>query len=671
MLQLWALACLGLALFPAASPEAEASTRAPVDRQAAQLIRNWLADSDAPTTAAQTLHPTLRDWQTYVSLEALDQPEREQALRRLLEQTDSELLKRVVLAAFSVDPSYQSRQAEFIRRYGFYANWFNRLTYTAGRIVQGNVQALLQLGVDAVHQVTAPPVAGPLERRIYDLKVEAIESGKPAQGEDLQALEEAVDYARALEDLERAQWLIDAGMPEAAVFYGRQAALLRPDWSEPIELIQRAESLSAEKRRHRLASEQVGYPDRPAQIDVSAEAMRALFAPDPENREDTLSAPNEPMVQMLTQLPDRVTSPGGAGWSTAFREWAEILKNASAMPPEQRQWAAATTQSPLQNPDMQLARAESQRRGNVFKYIAWGPEKRRERLYKSATWATHAYDTLGSIGFFYVFEVMVRSVRAVVVNPVPEEELIEAQARWLARAPHPPDEESRRRARGLAENYRERRRYDDARRVLDRFGELDAEAARRLDHAEAEYLVALARELEDASARKQLFDRAQHLDPSKKIDRESAKKRRAEERAGPFSIGWEQLQLWTQSPPPCGLPGQATWFDGSDQNGEIMNRPVRLERVEDGRIRCNYSVLWEGEHRVHEAMIPADSIPAELLAWLDWQAGELAETDEILDDLGEVDLPMALEGSAGGSGLSLFPRLKPIEPDSKEIELYR
>ena len=143
-----ALACLS-----AMAAAAGTAPVAPIDRDTARLLRSWMAgqpvlDDSLRDDPAYRVDRINADWVTYCLTLRLKDPDRwEKGLRRLYKQTESEALRGIILLAIREDPALQSRQAQFVRRYGFYANWFNRLAHTAGRTLQGNVTSVFGLAV--------------------------------------------------------------------------------------------------------------------------------------------------------------------------------------------------------------------------------------------------------------------------------------------------------------------------------------------------------------------------------------------------------------------------------------------------------------------------------------------------------------------------------------------
>lgn len=659
-------AALALALvltmpFPlGAAPAALQDTvsTAPLSRQAAELMRDWLAGQD-PT--ARPVQPELEAWRDYIATTMNLEPARqEEALRELSETTDDPLLRGVILRTISENPLFQSRQAEFIRRYGFYANWFNRLVFSGWRAVQGNLQAGLQLGVDAIFSFFRPSAADALDRRAYALmrEAETLRQSGAANQEALRELEQAVDRALAEADMERAQWALEAGRPEVAAFYARQASGLQPEWSGAAALARTAEAEAARLRREAVASAQVGYPDRAPPVDLTPpDHLRALLLGQPTTGTAALAA------AAVAALPKP-----GQSQSTRMRPWARLIEEHAQAPPAERRWLEALRASAQHNPDVRLERAEDRRRGAVWRFIFVGPEHARERTYKAATWMTTALDAMENVGLFYVFEVIGRTGYALFARPVPAEEVADAQAAWLRLAQEPYGAEGQRIARELAEYYLDQQRFEQA-RELEQSAGAQPGRLRKLNRAEARWLLTQSQQLPDGPLREAAREEARRLAPELKPDKTPVRKAAAE----PVEIesNWDRVSDLVGVAAPAHLPGNSDWFDRNPVNGEASG-PVYFEtRPTDADVTIRYPVRFGRRLRIHEATVRRAALPPQVSRWLEWTLAERSEAAETIEQLDRLPIPFEIEGGAGPSGIDLYPRLLPIESKPGELDLYR
>jgi hypothetical protein len=659
---------------PILNPQSEDSQSAVGDETAtAEMLRHWLAGQPQGVPAMRTSDPNLDRWRTYILLSAQrDAASRERQLRALYGATDSPLLRSVVLQAINEDPEFQSRQARFIRRYGFYATWFNRLTYTAGRMVQGNVQAAAQLLVDGLDDLFAPGEASPADRRAYDLlnRTAAARGPGAVDPDELVRLRERVEGAWADDDRAHAAWLLEEGSPETAIFHARQALLRRPDDGGAGRLVDGAEREMARRRRETLASLQVGYPDRAPSFESSdAELLRSIQHRSPQVLA-ALAPLGGPVLTALGRLP-----PPGEGIGETLFDRSDGLEASGA----EGRWLDALADSPEQNPRARLDRARAARRGALWRYVILGPERPRERAYQTASLAVQSVDALRDIGFFYVFEVLTRAGTAIVRTPAPEEAVVDAEAAWLAQAPDPRGPLAQAVARDLAQTAVRRGHEDAARRVLADHGASDTKTLRAIDRAEAERRLADAESLPDGPQRRAQLDEVVRLLPGSALARRADALRRAPPvpaATDEWQVDWATLRAWEQaarSDARVGLvPGDAAWFDGDPRNGEVSGEgPIFTVGDEPGALEVRFAVQVPGERRIHQAGVPADRWPPAARRWLDLVRRQARQAEDVRHQYDRLSIPFTLEGGAGPSGVDVYPRLLPLEGRPGETTLYR
>lgn len=697
-----------LAFFAAAGSTAfaqpalpESMTASPAerpDRDVPEAIRQFMLEGRS-TLPLETENDA---WLEYITISAKARPDlREEALRDLLDSDVPDSLRHVVLREFETDVSYQSRRARFIRRYGFYSAWFNRVTYAASRTLQGNVQAAGQLVVDAVFDLFRAKDVTAAERRLYKLLQRMQAEGRSARSdrEELTDLEEKINRAMAEVDLERAHWALSQSWPEMAEFYARGALGLDPENEDAAELLSRAQSEIARRRRAYVASAQTGFPDRHPPIEpTSPELLRAALS----RRRDTLLAlanvskngeapqsilpqanpPDEADEKLLLYPGDAflaymLATLSGHDESTFMdaRGWAKSAKDFRELPPEKTAWLEQLLVDPRINPDVRLARAEASRRGSLARFIFVGPETERERAYKYSSALAQTWNFASSIGLFYVFEVIYRAAVAGISPPQPADELFDAQATFLRAAPQ--HEEAKEIADDLAEQYDDAGRFDDARRVLDRFGLLTAERSQELFRHEARRLLVQAESLPPGDPRRApLLQKVSELAPGTGLSKKAMKEldRLPEpEKTIVVTANWNATSRWLKLPGPAGLPGRPEWFDGEPANGEIETPLYEIESEGESaeHIRIRYTVLESGERRAVEETFEIATASEPLANWIRMHLAERARLDRELGNLGRTRIPYEVKGGVGLSGVDFYPKLLPIETNPGELRLYQ
>lgn len=504
--------------------------------------------------------------------------------------------------------------------------------------------------------------------------------------------------ALAASDLDQAQYALTHGDPEAAVFYAGQARLLRPDWKKAETFQSKAGSEAARLRRDQLASSQVGYPDRTPTVEpADPELLRAILASRPH---PALRAPQVPIAQsgFLARLrhpwrraaaPETAAAPGErlvtailsepppprGGQATRMRPWKDRLREDPDPGAYAHRWLTGLVYDPQINIDQRLAEARSQYRSNTFKFIFLGPERPRERVYKTATWITQAWDAMQNIGIFYVFEVGARAGQAVWSPPVPGEEILDAQAAWLHQAPDPKNKEARKIAEHLQGIYMKQNRYDDARAVLETAGLLTAAREQKINRDCANWLLDYAQKMPAGPDREAIVKRIAALAPGSTAAAKAARIAEAEKKHAELqtlALDWDTLSHWTGAKPPCGLPGDRAWFDGNPANGEYLKSGLVFERRSDEpTLTLRYRVQQQGEERVHQVTMAFKNLPAPVQHWFEISTTQRTAASQTIKQLNRLPIPFAVEADAGPSGVDLYPKLLPIKTKPGEIELYR
>lgn len=679
------------------------------DFEYAETIRQWmsgrgLGGDGATTETEESRADDASDlWIAYISIPRdLGPDEREQRLDALLKLSVPDALRHVVLEDIASDRAFQSRRAEFIRRYGFYSNWFNRFAYTGSRMLQGNVQAGAQLVVDGVFDLVGRQEMTAAERKFARILRELDREGRSSEKDrkKLEKLERRLASALADLDAERAGWSLEQGNPDAAIFYAQSALVQEPGNDDARRAEREALREVAARNRRRIASNQVGYADRappvkrnsPAHLRAAIsgrssdladilEANRASelnaggpHAEPPGATPEALDEGEEFLLRMLATLPAQDESA-----IIAMRRWAEELKDEGFDPPVESLWLQRLLGDPEFNPELRLARAQAARRGNLTRFILVGPDGARERTYTFASRTTAAVNALGSVGIFYGFEVLYRAGIVVFFRPPPAEEGLDSAAAFLRAAPQ--DRDSRRVARWLAEQYIDAGRFDGAKAVLKRYGELDVERMEELLEDEASRTVRSAKTRAYHDPRRApMLRHAIELAPQSSAARKAKKAlAKAPPRPQPIvaEVDWNSFGAWVKAPLPAWLPGETDWFDGQAENGEVEDNGekgflIAAEGAAPEEVTISYSMrLATGKRkRIERSMLLSELEPFQV-AWIAHQLQDRVRARRSASRLVRPRIPYSVVGGVGLSGLDFYPKLRPIEEDTADLYLYR
>ncbi len=647
-----------------------ATDDATLSRNAAQILRECLADSKSDSPTSGSMPAELLEWNRYFAANDLSPSVRERKLRALLDRPISEPIRRVALLDIQSDLAYQSREAQFIRRYGFWSNWFNRITYVGTRAIQGNVQSAGQLVVDGFFDFFRRNQATPAERRAYKLLERMKAEGRATRRdrEKLISLRRELKLALAALDLERAKWAMREGSPELASYYAKGALASRPGWNKADAVQKEAEREIAARRRRGVASAQAGYPDRQPPIFAnSPDKLRGALtgekiAPSEKN-------PNEAHLIRLVESLD----PTDRDWVTTLRGWAKDRARADS-PLTSTQWVESRLTDARFNPEVRLARARADQRANALAFVFLGPQSADERAYAASSRFAQMWNALANVGVFYAFEFAYRAGIAVWSPPSPAAEAFNAQAAFLRAAPENPNADSI--ARNLANQYRKTGRFNDARETLESRGKPSKESLREIDESEARHYLTQAEGIApDDPRRAGLLEKVEKLAPGSRLAesaRKAAKKKASRKEPVIAEVAWKSLSQWIGEAAPAGLPGDVEWFDGKKSNGEVKGTfEIEAEGAQTNKVTIRYDVALPVGRRAVEEEIETEKLSAELAAWIHATLEERAREERQMDRLGRLPVPFEFTGGAGLSGVDFYPKLLPIESPGGQTRLYQ
>lgn len=358
-----------------------------------------------------------------------------------------------------------------------------------------------------------------------------------------------------------------------------------------------------------------------------------------------------------------------------MKDWSRAIDRHPEAPATEQRWADAVAASPLLNPDQRLAQAQWRRRGQIGRYIFWGPETGRQHARQYAKGTAQMFDAMENLGFFYVFEVAGRTVKAVVASPAPEEAVLDARAAWLAECDDPQSPQARRLAEELAAAYVDVGRYEDARGRLKTAGLLDEKRAKKIDRSQAQTLMASAESQPPGPYRTALLEKVQSLAPDTRLAtkaRKALEPGKTEEAPG-IHVDWDVYLAWAGTPAPAGMPGEANWFDGNLDNGEVSSGGLTIEKPENSgeAYRVYYDVMYPGDKRLCSGDVPKSKLGAEVVDWIELAFLQQGQSREAIDNLDKFPLAFQLEGSAGLTDVDLSPKILPLSDGDEQAVLYR
>ena len=640
-----------------------------VDMETGRILRSWLAGEEEVIPPCEPQHKwtgshqrRLQHWVEYIQLSNMSrshQDIRDAGLRSLMKKARSSPLRAIIFKSMVENPGYKSRQARFVRKYGYYSNWFNRLVFSTNRLIQGKTIPLLQLSAASLRDsISGGSVDASLRRAYYyEARYRFEKNHNAPHPEYLKKLRDRIDHSLAEADTRRAEWHLRADDPDAALFYARQALHSEPDWNYPLKVIEQAEAKLASRLRKGLASSQFIPIDSTPINTGESELMRKWLArlpisePDKGNKSGLLEG-------IIKDLPGPEE---GRGDMMDF--WPDHLSGNENSPTSHRLWVSGMLSSQTLNTGNKLQLAVSRNKSQKIKYIFLGPERPQGHLYSTASWLSRPLNSLHNIGFLYVFEMLGRMVRISLVDAPAEEELVDIMAAWLKEENRPYDKHTRSIAVELTGYYLHLNRYQAARDMLHKHDLLTADERVNIDRKEYNWLSDRLETETDASRREPLIARLKSLDMSRYTRQQDTNIEVAENDCREWFLGWDMVMQVTRHRLPAWLPGKSEWFDEDISNGEVTMSGLKLRTLSDDETKliCEYPVL-DGERTVtYSTRIPKNDLHPRLLKWMNLSDAQMRYADDAVTRSRKPRVPFELSASVGLTGMDFYPRLMPIE----------
>lgn len=659
----------------------------PADESPPELARQALCQAlrNEPTqllqTAARAQTHALReakpgDWhrlnRSLALLYALAQPPgpaRQSILQGLARSRPKDRPRRAARQALAEQPLTRLETLRRQDRYNRTAALVNPFLRLAPDLLSLNPQRLLRLGLDLWLMPEALTRLSPRQRETIEL-YQRHRHTLPAdtRARDWAAHVDRLRRHRDQDDAERLEhrgrWQLEQGRPEAARQAFTRAEALAPESPEARQGRLEAAKLASRRLEQRLASLQNARPAppeaRPLLLALAAESEPRIAEAARELRENRPDSPLAASAAFCEYLFAREISP----------EQEQALRNSLETAARENRggglhwqaWRAA-------GPRAALERAEALRRRDRLEYIFLGdrleadalpPFERRSRLYRS----------IEHLSLLWPVQWLIRSVRVETGKPVPDNAWREAavQSAREARASKEWDR-YRQLARRLQDSYEKDERFDEARHwaaeSLPQAGATDRDYAPE----EAQLLLRRARQSSNEAQRQALLRRCADQYPETPAGQKAARLLDTQDTLPELDrIPRAELLAWPEIWQHPAIPLEATWFDGSKQNGEIASEGLRL-LGDDGRILTWTIEHAQGPDTLHErALDPAarerlhkalEALRRERLARHEARRLE----DPLLP-------PLAIEGAAGPGGMEIYPRLAPYGYDPQRLPLY-
>ena len=321
------------------------------------------------------------------------------------------------------------------------------------------------------------------------------------------------------------------------------------------------------------------------------------------------------------------------------------------------------------NPAAALQKETSQRRADAWAYLLTGRNEPQDfpTIENGSTQKIH--QILNSFGILLPLDWLRRGGQMAIANPLDDSEWRNAAVRFIDSSTTG-SYQTPKVAAELARSYERKQLFNQARAYHTlAFGE-DAAYTAKLDEKAAQQLRALAESQTDQAQRHALLDATSRRFPNTKAGRK-AKTRLAElDRKGfdLVQIKKYELSSWPDFWLNKGLPLDLRWFDGNLRNGEISDDGVHFRAPEGETIEFTIRYPWGNEKK---KLTPNEDQLRQIRAALQFWQKESEARRRAQALLDRPPLLMEVEGSAGPTGVDVFPQLMPFSADQETLPLFR
>jgi hypothetical protein len=573
-----------------------------------------------------------------------------------------------------VEPRQALREAAADRRYEQRRRFFNALAAPLAAAAQGEFFPLVSLPFDAAYALfVGRPYATPEERRELRAARDLVTVAGPTTESAA-----AADRAGRLSEKRRGTAILQAGAsarraeeerrPVAAAFwYTLRDDLIdepgTPTWRPQREFYAKLSQRNAGERTSISVVDGELTIASAAELRLYGETLRALLAGNAETfaakaREMRVSHPGSVMID------DVAAAEASLARERGDIDLARVQLAALARISPESNWGRRTPlllKRPEFDPAHPMESAESLARLRRRLYV-W--EGRNPAVLDRSLTGEEARLSVGSpiarARGLFITDAISRLLFLPLADPIPRPELLDAGAQadrlWFA------SEDARRWRERWIRALRSARRHEEAARAWDQYGHPERAVAAR--HRAARLMERTADALPSPRERHVVYTRILNGYPDYR-HRTRVADAAAEARAlslARVTISREELLAWPELAGPQGLALPATLLDGRKSNGEISKTGVSL--LPGGIV----SYFEENVGRRLELPTETERVDT-AIRLLEPRRRADAVTREIRRPMPRKKIPLALEAGIY-PGFDIFPGLVPLEPESRQRQLY-
>lgn len=580
---------------------------------------------------------------------------------------DKDLRTRILMSLLT-DEIYELNTVEGQNRFNKFTRVFNRASSSLSQLVMLQPQAAVQLVWDGIYSIRKARPTTDRERKMIFLARNFLKKHPNApESEEVRQLHEKLKGKLIADEANRGKiagkLALTRGKFESAEFHLEKAAVLAPADEETSTLLHQARRLRIRQEDELVLGMMVVEQEMPASVERGLqEACEALLTGD---RQKLLAVRSQ--VRELWDSSDYAVAAltEAAGQHNQALQQLHALVQTNAAGPGTR--AAARL---LANVDYNLD-ANFEQHLKTFadqqrKFVLTGNRSGEDAAYAlgNATIQSAGQAATG-VPLLVGLDAAVRAVTEKFRTQVDVTDVVDAGARYLRK--YPSSSRSRIIASQLAELSRKAGDYDRTEDYLAEAGVANPEAMAKLRDKKAAALYEQAKAASDLFEKRKLLQELISKYGEAPVVQKSATKELSRIPPGlardSIVLMLKMLKKDPNIPRTLGLA--PTWIDGKKSNGELAEEGLCIHPSAG---TFEYKIAGEETYRV--AGLPRGNLDS-LLAAAQLLQSAYMNTTEAEAITRRQKLPFAIDGSVGGSGVDMAPKIVPVPDNPHDKDRFR
>lgn len=585
------------------------------------------------------------------------------------ETRNTDLRTRILLSLLT-DEYYELNQLKGQNRFNKFTRVFNRASSSLTKLAMFQPQDAAQLLLDGAYSMRKARTPTDRERRMIYLANAFLK--KHPQAPEASEVRELMDQVRARMEtdwalreklagtlaMERENW-------DAAEFHLEKSSIINQADEETARLLQEARAAGKAETERMATSVSVSGTEKKftaGENKVLRDGVTALLLNRPEKLSAIASGDRAKLVRSaqygLASLDE-----------AAGRHDAAVVRLASLASGQSADAAGRAAAGLLQNRafnlDQSFEKAVVEMKEKQKKFILWGTRDTEDQAYAFGSAAVQSAGQAASgVPMLFLTDVIVRGVAERFRTQVQVDGVVDAGARFIRRYPDSP--RSQEIAGLLAELSYKAGDYARSGRYMDTGGVEDPARRAKLRENEARAMLEKALAADSLAERKlRLEELLEEYGDAKIAEKARKDLDKLQPTLGERSIVLTRKTLMRDPDLAVAMGIHPAVLDGRRGNNEMTDQGVAIDV--DKKV---FSFRTRGSREYLTAKLPekgTDAIIARALAL--WKADEALQGGT--QALKRQVVPLAIEGSAGGAGLEVAPKIIPYRDDPTGFRYFR